>query len=383
MKAQSSASGMKVLYIQKSAGRGGAKNSLLETLAAIRRDGKIHPQVVVGGTGPLTDRCAEMGVPFSVESLPEWRKFLERLTFSRKIRRIARKHAAAGIDWVVSNEMWWAPHAAQLARLLGCRSAVVVRDGIATVGKSHQYRLGQNDLILPVSSTIANSLRSHPALAGRVHVLFNSISMPAVKPHDTEALARILQPFPDVARWLLVVGKLSPRKNQADAVRVTRALVDHGYRDLGLLLAGDIDPDYLPTMHAVVNECGLNGRVAMIGNFDGLAALLDLAHAVLLTSFREGLPRSLVEAISAGKPAFSYPCEGVEDIYGPNLDRFVSASSEPAALAQTLRNALTSPSETSLAFAEVKKSAAERFSPNEHLNRLRSLISGTIQKQSL
>jgi glycosyltransferase involved in cell wall biosynthesis len=365
---------MKVLCIQKSTGRGGSKNSLLETLVAMRRDGNLQPYVIAGAKGQFTERCAEIGVPITVEQLPEWRKILERLAFSRKMRGIARKHAAAGIDWVISNEMWWTPHAVQIARLLGCRSAVVVRDGIATVKKSRQYRLDQCNLVLPVSSTICHSLQSHPALAGRVHVLFNSVSVPPVKPEDAAKLAGILKAFPYVGRWLLVVGKLGSRKNQADAVRVARALIDRGYRDLGLLLAGDIDPDYLPTMTAAIDECGLHGRVAMIGNFDGLAALLDQAHAVLLTSLREGLPRSLVEAICAGKPAFSYPCEGVEDIYGRHLGRFVSASSEPGALAQILQNVWSKPSETSHAFAVVRQLAMERFSPHAHLRRLKMLL---------
>jgi glycosyltransferase involved in cell wall biosynthesis len=373
---------MKVLCIQKSTGRGGAKNSLLETLTAMRRGEDLHPHVIAGTNGQFTERCAEIGVPFSVVRLPEWRKFFERLVFSRKMRGIARKHAGTGIDWVISNEMWWAPHAVQIAKLLGCRSAVMVRDGIATVRKSRQYRLDQCHLVLPVSSTIAHSLQSHSALANRVHILFNSVSVSPAKPEDASQLAGILAPFTDVGRWLLVVGKIGSRKKQADAVRVARALIDRGHRDLGLLLAGDIDPDYLSTMAAAISECGLNDRVAMIGNFNGLAALLDLAHTVLLTSLREGLPRSLVEAISAGKPAFSYPCEGVEDIYGTHISRFVSGSSDPGELAQILHIAWSNPSETSLAFAEVKQSVMERFSPHAHLNRLRSLINGTIQKQT-
>ena len=373
---------MNILYIQKSTGRGGAKNSLLETLAAIRRDGKIRPSVIVGEEGPFTGRCGELDVPVSVEKLPEWRKFFERLTFSCEMRRIAKRHAASGIDWVISNEMWWGPHAAELARHLGCRSAVVLRDGIATVKKSLQYRLDRNDLILPVSSTIAHALNSHPALAGRVHVLFNSVSVPSAKPDEATELRQLLQPFAQVQRWLLVVGKVGPRKNQADAVRVTRELIDAGHHDLGLLLAGDIDPDYRPVMDEVIAECQLDRRVAMIGNFYGLAALLERAHTVLLPSFREGLPRSLVEAITAGKPAFSYPCEGVDDIFGNHRASFVSKTSSAESLHQTIRRAWAAPSATADAFASVSASVCARFSPESHLTRLKFLLSAPIQTPS-
>jgi glycosyltransferase involved in cell wall biosynthesis len=373
---------MNILYIQKSTGRGGAKNSLLETLAAIRRDGEVHPRLIVGEEGPFAGRCGEMDVPLSVEKLPEWRKFFERLTFSREMRRIAKRHTASGIDWVISNEMWWGPHAAKLARHLGCRSAVVLRDGIATVKKSLQYHLDCNDLILPVSSTIAHALDSHPALAGRVHVLFNSVIVPSAKPGDAAELERLLQPFAQVQHWLLVVGKVGPRKNQVDAVRVTRELIDAGHHDFGLLLAGDIDPDYRPVMGEVIAECQLDKRVAMIGNFDGLSALLNRAHTVLLPSFREGLPRSLVEAITAGKPAFSYPCEGVDDIFGNHRSTFVSETSNAESLHQTIRRAWAAPSAAADAFASVRASVLARFSPESHLTRLKSLLNAQIQTPS-
>jgi glycosyltransferase involved in cell wall biosynthesis len=373
---------MQLIFIQKSTDRGGAKYSLIESLTAIRNDGSILPRVLVGSDGLFTESCDAIGVPHIAAALPEWRKFFERLRFSGAMKKAACLLAEPRPDWVISNEMWWGPHAAELARHLGCRSAVVLRDGIATVKKSLQYHLDCNDLILPVSSTIAHALDSHPALAGRVHVLFNSVSVPPAKPGDSAELERLLQPFAQVQHWLLVVGKVGPRKNQADAVRVTRDLIDAGHHDLGLLLAGDIDPNYRPVMDKVIAECQLDKRVAMIGNFDGLSALLNRAHTVLLPSFREGLPRSLVEAITAGKPAFSYPCEGVDDIFGNRRTSFVSETSNVQSLYQTIRRAWVAPSATDDAFNTVRASVLARFSPESHLTRLKSLLNAPIQTPS-
>lgn len=373
---------MNIVFIQKHAGRGGSKNSLVESLTAISASGAFHPRVISAETGQFTDRCQSIGVPVSIMALPEWRKFFDRLRFPSNMRSISRSLTREAPGWIISNEMWWAPHAASIARSLGCRSAVILRDGIATVKKSFQYRLQDHDLILPVSSTIGDALAADPTLGPKVHVLFNSVSVPAESPADTRRLDELLCPYPAVSRWLLVVGKLSDRKNQADAVRVTRSLMDAGHSDVGLLLAGDIEPGYQSTMEEAIHEMGLRDRVAMIGNFDGIASLLQRADTLLLPSFREGLPRSIVESITAGKPAFSYPCEGVEDIYGTQKPIFVSSVSKPDSLFSTIEKAWNHPEATRAAFDNVRSSVLSRFSPQAHLDRLTHLLSGPGQKPS-
>lgn len=365
---------MNVIFLQKHAGRGGSKNSLAESLAAIVASGEIRPRVIASETGRFTERCDELGVPVTIAPLPEWRKFGERLRFPSAIRSLVREFAPWRPDWIISNEMWWAPHAHRLAAHLGCRSAVILRDGIATVRKSLQYQLDRHDLILPVSSTIAGGLATDARLAGKTHVLFNSVSVAAEGPDDAARLDALLAPHADVRRWLLVIGKLSSRKNQADAVRVTRALIDAGHTDLGLLLAGDIDPGYLPEMKQTIAAARLDDRVAMIGNFDGVAALLRRADTLLLPSFREGLPRSLVESITVGVPAFSFPCEGVEDIYGVHQPRFVSTENTAESLFSTIHAAWSDRAAMDLSFAKVRGETLSRFSPEAHHARLLELL---------
>jgi glycosyltransferase involved in cell wall biosynthesis len=373
---------MHLIFIQKSTDRGGAKRSLIESLTAMRNEGSIQASALVGSDGLFTASCDAIGIPHLAADLPEWRKFFERLKFSGAMKKAAERLTEPRPDWIISNEMWWAPHAAKIAKHLGCRSAVILRDGIATIPKARQYRLFQNDLILPVSSTIGNALTPDPVFHDRVHVLFNSVRVPAGIASQAAELNEKLQAFPTVRRWMLVVGKVCPRKNQADAVKIVRSLIDDGHPDLGLLLAGDVDPNYAAEMEAVICAAGLTHQVAMIGNFDGLHALLERSDTVLLPSFREGLPRSLVEAIVAGKPAFSYPCEGVEDIFGTHRDFFVSTDSTPTALQSVIRKAWSAPETTADIFTEVRRDALERFSPGAHLNRLRSLLTAPARTQT-
>src|SRR5690606_38122631 len=119
-----------------------------------------------------------------------------------------------------------------------------------------------------------------------------------------------------------------------------------GHDDLGLILAGDIDADYEGELRATISASGTDDRVCLLGNFDDIRSLFSRAHTVLLTSTREGLPRSLVESLLVPVPAFSYPCEGVSDIYGPELPGFVSGESTPESLYRVVQKAWEYPDAT-------------------------------------
>ncbi len=363
---------MHLVFIQKAAGRGGAKNRLLETLSALKDSGRYQLSVVTGEDGEFHTHCHAMGIRPLITTLPEWRKPLERLRFPGAMRVVAGKLEPA--SWVISNEMWWAPHAAALARHLGGKSGCIIRDGICTAEKARKYAMQRLDLLLPSSTKIGDGLRLDPALDPKVQVFYDSVQLPKGAGALAAELDAALATAPSVRRWLLIIGKVGKRKNQADAVRVLQALRQAGHEDLGLLLAGDEESDYVAEMDRVIAETGQTGRVLRLGNFTDIGSLFARAHAVMLTSTREGLPGSVVESLLAGKPCFVFPCEGVSDIYGGHLARFVAPVFEPQPLVDVILRAWQDEAGTSAAVHELQLHAERTFSPTAHLARMDELF---------
>lgn len=364
-----------LVFIQKTAGRGGAKNRLLDTLSTLRRGTDCRLHVVTSETGEFTERCADLGVPVTVHPLPEWRKLTERLRFPGALNSLKAKLPFTQADWVVSNEMWWAPHAAALARKLGGRSAAILRDGIADAHKGRKYRLQKNDLILPSSLKIARGLQSDAELAARTHVFLDAVFLPSAVAGTQEWLAEKTSPVnPDVKRWLLVVGKVQARKRQADAVRVLHGLIEKGHGDLGLLVAGDCEPDYEPEMASAIHECGMRDRVVMLGNVSDVRTLYSCASICLLTSLREALPGSVMESLLCDRPCFMYPCEGAEDIFGPHQAGFVSGSFEPGPLVEKMDALLRQPELLASETTALRNRAESLFSYEAHLRALRDRL---------
>jgi glycosyltransferase involved in cell wall biosynthesis len=369
------ASPLPLVFIQKTAVRGGAINRLLDTLLTLQR-GTSHPlHAVCAEEGEFTERCAALGIPLTRHPLPEWRKLTERLRFHGAIRSLSQKLPFQEAAWVISNEMWWAPHAAALAKRLKARSAAILRDGIADVRKGRKYRLQDHDLILPSSLKIARGLQSDPQLAQRTHVFLDAVFLPP----ERETSAAILQGQTAdvnaaVKRWLLVIGRVQPRKKQTDAVRVLRGLLDRGHADFGLLVAGDCEPGYDVEMESVIRECQVQDRVVMLGNFSDIRALFAFASVCLLTSLREALPGSVMEALLAAKPCFMYPCEGAEDIFGDHRERFVSADFKPELMVEQIDRMLRSPIVLADEVQRLCQRAEGLFSYEAHLRSLRERL---------
>src|SRR5688572_26724033 len=140
-----------IVLLQGSVGFGGSKQSLLAMVDALRQS-RFRPIVVCPGRGWLTDQLAAREV--ACEWLPfyAWRKWLERPRVAPSLRRhwLPRLRARK-VRVVHSNEFWWAPHAALLARHLGARAVGHLRDGHHTLQKARQYRLARLDRVLAVS----------------------------------------------------------------------------------------------------------------------------------------------------------------------------------------------------------------------------------------
>src|SRR5262245_61134976 len=127
---------MRIVFIQRSAGEGGSKMSLLESLRAARTQPHVQCQIVTWGQGRFADECRQLGLQPVTAAMPDWRKLLQRLSFRRRVDALAENLRPFAPNYVISNEMWWAPHALRLASRLKCRTACIVRDTLAAGPKA-------------------------------------------------------------------------------------------------------------------------------------------------------------------------------------------------------------------------------------------------------
>ncbi|MDE2435728.1 MAG: glycosyltransferase [Sphingomonadales bacterium] len=132
---------------------------------------------------------------------------------------------------------------------------------------------------------------------------------------------------------LLLIGRLEPQKDIPLALAVVDRLQKRRPAHLTVLGEG-----YLrATVERERDRLGLAGAVALPGFIPDIAAALDAADVLLITSRYEGGPAVAVEALARGLPVVSTDCSHFlrELIVDPRLGRLV-AGRDPAALANAI-----------------------------------------------
>lgn len=112
---------------------------------------------------------------------------------------------------------------------------------------------------------------------------------------------------------ILMIAEFNPGKRHRDALN---ALAKLGRTNVKLVFAG-VGP-LENEAAAQANALGLNEHVRFLGYRRDVPVLLKVADALLLPTEREGLPRSILEAMCMGTPVISTRIRGVEDLLEGN-----------------------------------------------------------------
>ena len=134
--------------------------------------------------------------------------------------------------------------------------------------------------------------------------------------------------IPKNAFILLSVGELNHNKNHEAVIKAIKN------KDVYYLIAGKGGlQEYLQNE---IDDCGLNGRVKLLGFRTDIKELLSVADVFVFPSFREGLSVSLMESMSNGKPCIVSKIRGNVDLIDEGKGGFLCSPGDSAAFAQAI-----------------------------------------------
>jgi len=142
---------------------------------------------------------------------------------------------------------------------------------------------------------------------------------------------------------IVTVGRLSPEKGQSGLLRAFRKVVDTG-ADAELRLVGDGPGER--ALRAQVKELGLDDRVHLAGRLPEQGALEEIAAAdvFVLSSFMEGLPVVLMEALALGVPVVAPTVAGIPELVEAGESGLLFSPGDWHGLAVRLERLLIDPS---------------------------------------
>lgn len=138
---------------------------------------------------------------------------------------------------------------------------------------------------------------------------------------------------------LLFLGQIGNRKGVFDLLEVLGKSPEEFKNKLRLTIGGIGEVDRL---RKTIADYGFNGEVSFAGwvSGDKKAELLNKCDVYVLPSYNEGLPISILEAMSYGKPVISTQVGGIPEIVKPGINGWLFNPGDHEALRTIIREAI-------------------------------------------
>ncbi|MCI0560762.1 MAG: glycosyltransferase family 4 protein, partial [Nitrososphaera sp.] len=177
------------------------------------------------------------------------------------------------------------------------------------------------------------------------------------------------------------VGNLKRVKNHMFLIKAFGELVK-AMRNVRLVIIGQGSPgdpeNSEQELKDRVRELGVTDRVSFLDYRSDIAELMSVMDVFCLTSLKEGLPISLIEAMAAGLPVVGTNVEGIRDVIVPNQDGLLVELGDIEALKNALIDLLKNPDLRDRLGQAARQKAEETYSLKRCVHEYEALFLSTL-----
>jgi glycosyltransferase involved in cell wall biosynthesis len=176
-------------------------------------------------------------------------------------------------------------------------------------------------------------------------------------------------------RVMTTVGRLAPPKDPLTLLTACRSVKG----DFVLLVVGD--GELRSTVECSVSKGGSGHSVVLAGERVDVPEILAASDVFVLSSRKEGLPYTIIEAMVAGLPVVATCVGGVPELVEDGVTGFLVPPGDPAALAEALQKVLDD-SELRHGMGHAgREKALREFSLDDMLRKTRRVYEEVLQKR--
>jgi glycosyltransferase involved in cell wall biosynthesis len=370
---------VRVLFVNHTALVSGGEISLLTLIEGL--PGEIDIAIACPA-GELADKANALGIEIEpirgtdgslrLHPLDTPRALAEMALAAKAVRRVA---TIRGADLIHANSI----RSGLIAIAAGAAvpRVVHVRDCLppGAVSSLTLSAIGHADALIANSEHTRRSLGPRATTA---HVVHNAVDMSRFDRRLDPIVARRRLGVEGDGPVLTVVAQITPWKGQDDAIRIVGALADR-HPGLMLMLAGSAkfassstrydNRAYLDSLHALVEERGLTGKVKFLGERSDVPEVLAATDLLLVPSWEEPFGRSIIEAMAAGVAVAATEAGGPSEILiedGRRLGLLLPPR-EPAAWVAAIDELLDDPDRIRRMGDDGREAARRRFDVESHV----------------
>ncbi|HLA71759.1 MAG TPA: glycosyltransferase [Steroidobacteraceae bacterium] len=194
------------------------------------------------------------------------------------------------------------------------------------------------DLVLMVSDTMREIISRYGVDPQRMMWIRNAIDSKYFQRSGApDAAFRAELGIPPGATVVGAVGRLNGEKDYPNMLRAAQILLKQR-PDLYFVIAGKGELE--PELKALAAELGVAQRVIFMGHFHDVRKVFELMDLYVLSSTREGLPNTVLEAMAMGVPIVSTDVDGVKEAVSDQREAFLVPAQDSVKLAEGIARML-------------------------------------------
>ena len=316
---------MKILYCITSSSWGGAQLHVLELCAdQLARGNEVT--FIVGNKGPLLDKVKQLkGV--KVILLP---------SLVREISPTNDIKAIVELRKIIKSE------SPDIVHLHSSKAGVIFTvhgwaftDGVSSRLKKSLYRIIEKSVRHFTDLFICVSYYDEK-IGKRDKVLDSTSNVKVIHNGSTTPSEQSINYSVHTPLRLVMIARFSPQKDQETLINAVTKLPKDSYK---LTFVGD--GETLQTNKELVSKYGLNHNIKFVGFKDDISDELINNDVYILSTHYEGLPISIIEAMSYGLPILATNVGGNSEMLENNINGFLFTSKDE--LAEKLNYLINNP----------------------------------------
>lgn len=240
-------------------------------------------------------------------------------------------------------------------------------DSVNIINSLIQKTLNKADLLISLSSFWKNALESKCSNKN-TSVIYNPVEIKLINEikRDNQCIN------------LLFMGRIEQRKGFFDLIEAAKLISNP---DIKIKVYGDGE---INKAKKLVKDNNLSQIVEIFGWISGdkVSEVYNNADIVVLPSYNEGLPMTLLEAAAYGLPIISTPVGGIPDIVTDGVNGFLIQPGDYKALAEKIKILANDKELRKGMGQESYKIACEKFDTNKVVDNLISIYNSLLQNNS-
>jgi len=240
------------------------------------------------------------------------------------------------------------------------------------------WLLRRADRVVAVSDATKSLLTRNGVPVERIELIYNAIDPADAHPAADTAEVRGRHGIAPDQKVIGVIGRFNPEKGQRIFLKAMRKVVQH-FPNVKALLIGD-GPDR-PELERYCRENSLSDRVVFTGYRENIADYYSILDLLVLPSLSEGLPNTVLEAMSFGVPAVATSVGGVPEVIQKENGILVPPN-DPETLAERVIALLQNESLRKAIGSKGRESLYPRFSPDHRAEKIVSLYHTLLSSRS-